>query len=217
MPKRKSRSPVKRRLRSRSRKARSKLAFGSVSSKRRPSRSSELRSKLIAFKRAPIAQFRIFDEYLADFKRLVDKPMDCVINAMQLIGMFDFKTAELLRIKVGTVGFQKSEIEKIFTLYLPHIFKFESYNYDKWANEIKENLKPSNVMFVGYAGHVFLIGKKVNGEIIMIDPQLPKEHQVCNLSDSTCFNFIANKATYFILKSSFSKVSERERLAIIRK
>lgn len=177
---------------------------------------STARSKLLQSRRTKIVQFRIYNEHINNFKRLVDKPMDCVINAMQIIGMIDNNTAELLRIMLGRRGFVKTEIEKIFTLYLPHIFKFESMDYNKWVDEIRKTLIPGNVIFAGYSGHVFLIGKMMDDRIVMIDPQLPKGDQVCYLEYSKCEAYIANKTNYYILKATVSELSHDERMKVIK-
>jgi hypothetical protein len=252
MPKRKSRSPIKRKSRSYRRKKsrsptkrKSRLVFGAVSSVRKNiktpdysditskrrlatyesklSKSRELRSSLISKTRFKIAQFRIFDENLKSFKRLIDKPMDCVVNAMQIIGVINSTTADLLRIKAGKQVFQIDEIEKMFTLYFPHIFKFKSMDGVEWVNQIKQILKPGHVMFVGYSdkngpGHVFLVGRLATDskDIIMLDPQLPPGYQYCPLKDDRCFDFISNKTNYYILNSSLGKTSEAERLKILK-
>ena len=58
------------------------------------------------------AEFEMTDTLINGFRRQIPKPMDCVINALQLMGALSSKCAELMRIVAGDGGFQKDQIEK---------------------------------------------------------------------------------------------------------
>ena len=136
---------------------------------------------------------------------------------MQIIGMIDSKAAEVLRIMVGNRGFKVTELESIFMLYRPHRFKFETIpNFEIWKDIIIKTLFRGNVMFTGYDGHVFIIGALLDGNYVMIDPQLPEGSRFCYFAhNNMCEHFIKNKSFYYILTHSEVEVSESERLRSI--
>ena len=146
-----------------------------------------------------LTQFGINDVQIQSFRRNVLSPKDCVINALQLIGMLDIYTANLLRITlVGQFGIDQSQIEQIFILYYGYTFI--------------SCLQVGHVAFAGYqdvngAKHVFLIGRKTDGHVYYIDPQI---NQICNLSDPQCLQYIANKQFFFLLKNNQTKLTDAE-------
>ncbi len=156
-----------------------------------------------------LSQYTMTDERIQNFKRFVKSPRDCFINAMQLMGMIDIFSANILRISfAGELGFKKEQIELIFTLKTSKPFKFYKMNYEKFSNTIKNELEAGNVVFAGYTGHVFLIGKIYNGDILYIDPQT--EVGLCNLSDENCEKLIQNKGDYFLMYHTDTELSKDE-------
>jgi hypothetical protein len=132
---------------------------------------------------------------------------------MQIIGMLDIYSANLLRITlVGQLGIDQPQIEKIFILYYGYNFKFDSItNFQDVSNTIS-CLQVGHVAFAGYqdvngAKHVFLIGRKTDGHVYYIDPQI---NQICNLADPQCLQYIANKQFYFLLKNNHTKLTGAE-------
>lgn len=156
-----------------------------------------------------LSQFTMTDERIQSFKRFIKSPRDCFINAMQLMGMIDIFSANVLRISfAGELGFKKEQIELIFTLKTSKPFKFYQMNYEKFYDTIKNNLEAGKVVFAGYTGHVFLIGKTHNGDIVYIDPQT--EIGICNLSDENCEKLIQNKGDYFLMYHTETELSKDE-------
>ena len=156
-----------------------------------------------------LSQFTMTDERIQNFKRFVKSPRDCFINAMQLMGMIDIFSANILRISfAGELGFKKEQIELIFTLKTSKPFKFYQMNYEKFYDTIKNKLEAGNVVFAGYTGHVFLIGKIQNGDIVYIDPQT--EIGICYLSDENCEKLIQNKGDYFLMYHTETLLSKDE-------
>ena len=156
-----------------------------------------------------LSQFIMTDERIQNFKRFVKSPRDCFINAMLLMGMIDNTAANILRISfAGELGFMKEQIELIFTLKTSKPFKFYQMNYEKFSDTIKNTLKAGNVVFAGYTGHVFLIGKTYNGDILYIDPHT--EVGICNLSDENCEKSIQNKGDYFLMYHTDTLLSKDE-------
>jgi len=169
-----------------------------------------LRQRILKLSRERnLSQFTMTDERIQNFKRFVKSPRDCFINAMQLMGMIDTTAANILRISfAGELGFKKEQIELIFTLKTSKPFKFYQMNYEKFSDTIKNKLEAGNVVFAGYTGHVFLIGKTYNGDILYIDPQT--EVGICNLSDEKCEKIIQNKDDYFLMYHTDTELSKDE-------
>lgn len=155
-----------------------------------------------------IAQFYISDKNLTNFKRYVIKPRDCVINALEIIGILNDTNADLMRIAVGDKGLDAFQIENIFSYVEPSFrWKFVRYSNIKTLEEFCfQVLRPSCVVFCGYSKknlkHVFLIGKTNQKEIKYIDPQL---NLFCNLETKECFRNIRNAQEYYILQTTADK------------
>ena len=152
-----------------------------------------------------IAQFYISNENLLNFKRYVKKPYDCVINALEIIGILNGTNADLMRIAVGDTGLDIYQIENIFSYIEPSFhWRFVRYSNIKTLVEFCfQTLKPSMVIFCGYLKgdfrHVFLIGKTNQMEIKYIDPQL---NLFCNLKSKKCYTNIHDAQEYYILQTT---------------
>lgn len=162
-----------------------------------------------------LTQFKIYDENIEKIKRNYKSPTDCVINAMEIIGMLDFYSANLLRIScVGQgSGIDQYQIKKIFSLYYGYDYVFkEIKSYIDFIKIINTELEPGNVLFAGYRDikgfkHVFLIGRLLSGDFVYIDSQTVDP--MCNLTTNPdCENFINNKLNYYILKNGNHKLSK---------
>ena len=124
------------------------------------------------------------DAQITSFRRWVKKPMDCVINALELIGALDGRNADLMRIASGDKGLQKDQIEHVFTYLFPsNKWDFFGYSDIKKLEHYTLNImQPGHVIFCGYyghnasvnaqIGHVFLIGKDSSGIVKYMDPQI---------------------------------------------
>jgi len=151
-----------------------------------------------------VANFQITDSSIKKFRRWVQKPRDCVINAMELIGILDQQSADIARIFIGDTGAKIPQIEQVFSLVQQlYEWKFVKLNGLQDLIQITNNdamLKKSHAMFCGYLGedegHVFLIAKGNGGKAYYIDPQV---NEVCDLNQ--CGNYIANKQGYFVLQA----------------
>jgi hypothetical protein len=152
-----------------------------------------------------IAQFYISDNHLLTFRRLVKKPRDCVINALELLGVLNSVPADLMRIVVGDTGVGAPQIEQIFSYVQPSA-KWRFFRYTDIATLEQfafRDLQPSHVIFCGYQKngfkHVYLVGKNHDGKILYIDPQVDA---FCPLENAQCFNFIRDAQEYYILQST---------------
>ena len=156
-----------------------------------------------------VATFQISNADINKFRRLITKPKDCVINALELINVLDGKNADFMRISVGDIGLTLDKIEQIFS-YVSHVkkIKFQNWKFLSTPNindldTVVQNLKPGYVIFCGYEkngfAHVFLIGKTDSGVPMYIDPQV---NALCDLRDPTCTNYITNAQMYYVLHYS---------------
>ena len=129
-----------------------------------------------------IVSFPITDQNLKNFTRRVIKPKDCVINALQLIGLVDAHHSELMRILVGETGVSLNQIEAIFNFFSKKsIYTFKQY-YSKDPNDVVKiqniinDLPQGTCLFAGLKSkkgnkHVFILGRYANGSYVVIDPQ----------------------------------------------
>lgn len=183
----------------------------------------------------------IFDAYSDIFKsfKRVTSEMDCVINAMQLIGLIDNFSANILRLtSISKLhGISKDEIEKIFAFKFNRKFAFEpttNFNTFKdsvlyYLNDALEKTKSGVVPIGRSAGrmieglvafcgveyqdntkHVFLIGINPDKNIFKIDPQV--NPPICNLTqDPLCIQSLTNNVkTYYLLYVHPNKLTNQE-------
>lgn len=159
-----------------------------------------------------LSQFKITDEQLLGFKRTAPTPMDCFINALQIIGVIDNITANIMRLSsAGKSGFTSEEIEKIFIFLSGHNHDFKatgsSQEFSEW---ISKNLVPGHVVFAGHEGgnnHVYLIGRTIDATIVYIDPQLGI---LCDLSSEECQGYLKNNRVYRLMFNSVEKLSPEQ-------
>lgn len=168
-----------------------------------------------------IASFFITNDNLTSFKRLVAKPNDCVINALQLLNILDEKAAHLMRIAVGDIGLTEEQIQETFSYIYPTFeWRFIRYtNIKTLENYCFSELQPSHVIFCGYRmynprkknylRHVFLIGKDQNNTIVYIDPQI---NVYCDLKHADCFHYIRDATDYYILQGTANTMQIQQQI-----
>jgi len=161
-----------------------------------------------------LSQFQMSDVNLFSFNRLFNAPMDCFINALQLMGVLNLLSANIMRIStLGVTGFTKEQIEIIFSYVYGTNFEFkETSNYQEWSQWIAQYLMPGYAVFSGFTGHVFIIARSTNGTLYYIDPQL---NLFCDLSNTSCESYLRDKSTWYLLFNSREKLTlEQEKLII---
>lgn len=154
---------------------------------------SKLNIKSKSSKNMKPSVFPITDENIYEFKRFIKKPMDCVINALQIIKIVDEYTANIMRICVGDyVGLNANQIQDILTLHNKKRYIFTEYlTNDKFAMAVNEDLPNGHVLFATGKmqgmnfGHAFIIGKTLDNKFLYIDPQI-EEHDLANNSGIFC-------------------------------
>jgi hypothetical protein len=154
-----------------------------------------------------LSQFQITDENISGFYRYIRSPTDCVINALQLFGLLDIVTSNLLRISAYGFTITKEKIEMMFILFKGNNFDFKSTtNFHEFAQQIETFLKPGYAVFAGYTDHVFILARKTNGVIVLIDPQIPT---ICDIND--CQHLIQRpNSNYFLLFNSPQKLTNQQ-------
>lgn len=154
-----------------------------------------------------ISVFPITSDSLNKFRRWVKKPRDCVINALEVIGVLDQTNADLMRIAVGDMGLVPEQIAGIFE-YMSELagtrfsYRFFRYTDINTLSNVCAHMPINSVIFCGYNKnnfkHVFLIGKNSVNDLVYIDAQYGK---LCSLkSDPHCFDIINNAQEYYILQ-----------------
>lgn len=164
--------------------------------------------------------FSVSQATLDQFKRIVKSPMDCVVSAMQIIGILDNDTANIVRLTaVGHLGITLEQIENIFSLKFNKKFVFKSTkNINEFVTYINTNLPKNFMMFCGikYAEscdkHVFLIARDNNDRVVKIDPQA--SNPMCSLdNDSVCLEqFSGNTSEYYLLHHYTGYLTNEEKI-----
>lgn len=125
--------------------------------------------------------FKIDDGHLTKFERHFSSEKDCAINALQLIDCIDAKVAALMRLLMGKVGLEQVQIEQVFTMMnnYKYVYKFKEYKCtcQEIKNVFDTHLARGYVMFMGVEykngfKHVTVVGRHLDGTLVMIDPQL---------------------------------------------
>lgn len=170
-----------------------------------------------------LSQFKITDENIENFARHFSSPMDCFINALQIIGFIDEKCGNLMRISsVGRNGFTREEIEIIYIYLTGNNYDFKpTNNFDEFVKEIESKILPGYAVFAGFEDnfrgkiykHVFLIAKKNDNTIFYIDPQIPT---ICNVNECQN-NYLKNHQTWYLLFNSTVKLNEYQKNYIVSK
>jgi hypothetical protein len=161
-----------------------------------------------------IAQFRIHNDNVTSFKRLIKKDNDCVINALQLLNILDARSADIARIFVGDIGVNGKKIEQVFNLVQKsHIwaFKMATKSLREFSSFCNTVLKPQHAIFCGYRSqrnsrHVFIIARDLNKNLYYIDAQV---NEICNLNkNEKCRNYLKNKKEYWVLRGKRKKITK---------
>lgn len=154
-----------------------------------------------------LSQFVISDINIMNFKRCLHSPRDCVINALQIFGILDVISANIMRISIGNSNIEKAQIEQIFVLTFGNNFEFKSTIYfDEFILNVYNLLKLGNGVFAGYNGHVFILARLTTGDVIIIDPSL---HLMCDVRLMN--EYLKNcPKPYFLLFNSNTKLTQEQ-------
>lgn len=158
-----------------------------------------------------MAAFPMSDSQLDGFKRHVPHSSDCVINAMQLLGLIDERTGDLMRITAMPLrGFHQQQIEKLMERTTGYKYDFRSKSSYEDFFAAATQLEAGRAIFCGIKrsngpSHVFIIGRGLNRTLYFIDPQIPI---ICDINDPSCSIHIRENVTeWFILFRSDQELS----------
>lgn len=155
--------------------------------------------------------FPIQDSDLKKFIRKLPADKDCVINAIQLIGLIDARTADLMRILVGNKGIDKDEIEKIFKWVIPEYYWEFSYlpinhKNKEFIEVIFKDIPSKHIIFCGVTfnngnNHVIIIGKTKDNQLVSIDPQAFPNPIILGFNNIKKY-YLSNAQIIYFLRSS---------------
>jgi len=169
-----------------------------------------------------LSSFPISDASIMNYNSVIPQNAsqnDCFINALQILVGLDTICANLMRISSASqTGFDMNQIKKCFILLMGYNFELKLMpDYLTFSNIIKNLLPIGYAVLCGYttktytgssAGHVFVLARNTNGEIMLLDPQI---NLICNMSDPICNSYIeAQGREYYILYHSQTKLSQIE-------
>ena len=163
-----------------------------------------------------LSQFVMTPNNIINFTRDFSSPMDCFINALQMFGVLDPYSANLMRIStIGTNGFTKEQIEWSFMYRYNHNFNFERFpDFQSFSNIIVNSLQPNYAVFAGIYRHVFIIAKDQNNDIFYIDPQI--KTPICPLNQKDCIDKIKNTSEWYLLYNSMLNLTETQQKILIK-
>lgn len=157
----------------------------------------------------PFAQDSI-DQYRSVVPRHASY-MDCFINALQLLRLFDERTANIMRVSsAGVSGFTHEQIVSIFILFSGLHYEFKLLSIDDFWRMLNR-LTRGHAVLAGVKttlwgiGHVFLIRKTADDRLEYLDPQI---YTVCDLSHPTAeCSAVLNQPLHYMLFQSTVKLS----------
>lgn len=149
-----------------------------------------------------VPSFNTTGEILTKVRTNIAKPRDCVINALEAIGIVDNRVADFMRIMVGDTGLMTEQVEAIFD-YEYKAFKFVFYETSiEYLNYYVTNeMSNVSVIFCGIEyptgeKHVFLIGKDADGKGRYIDAQ--SQYNGCFLD--VCYQNVLPGRRFYLLR-----------------
>ena len=154
--------------------------------------------------------------------------LDCVVNAMEILGALDSYLAEAFRIVIRTT-ILPCKVQELFNYLEKHSsrdkhFRLASIEADSGIEFLVEYtekfMKNNTAIFTGITfidpqgqenGHVFVIAKNGNGEVFNIDLQNPIRS--CVLSDINCFNRTYNLGKHLLKIIIMTNIDNNSKLS----
>ena len=162
-----------------------------------------------------LTSFSITDQSLASFQRVFEIPGDCVISALQIIGILDPIVSNIMRVALAYFPtWRPEQLETVFLYkYRRNFLFFEISSYPEFIRIITTFLAFNRVVFAGYEAengqkHVFLIGRRSDGEFVYIDPQTNPSYCVLRFQD--CERFINEQRRWYLLHNSPEELTDAQ-------
>ncbi|NDE17555.1 GNAT family N-acetyltransferase [bacterium] len=161
--------------------------------------------------RFTLSQEKITRSFL---KRLVRKPMDCVVNALQVLGLVDEKQADLMRILITPAGIDTTQLLDMFrVLDDANEYRLRRFNDFQGLLGHIQSLGAREGVFAGYRTHpggpplgspepgqkrhAFVIGRGDDGHLYLVDPQADA---LCDLEDAAQCADLIQADFYYVLE-----------------
>lgn len=123
-------------------------------------------------------EFKITDDNIESFKGMNPNPTDCVINAMEILGLIDSTSAGIARIIVRDMGVITTRISEIFEFITKIKHNWVTYRDKESFSSIVGSLSPGHAFFIlaefygSDMSHAIVIAKNLSGEVFVLDPQI---------------------------------------------
>jgi len=148
-----------------------------------------------------IARFKMSNNKISTFNAISTVTSDCVPNALYTLGAIDVVTTDIIKILIDGKGISGLECEKIFKYLFGSEFRFQTINKTVFYNYCDNELEPNNAIFCAIPGHVFLIAKRSDLTLVVLDGQNPGGI-MCEIKgeDSLCWKDYKHN-DYYVLTS----------------
>lgn len=147
-----------------------------------------------------LAKFPITNSNILKFARYKSHNMDCVINALEILGVVDQKCAGIIRTLFKEYGVKLEYIEDFFKTASPEYeWGHTAYqNFDSFKNKIETELTVNHVCFCVVdwktgGTHAFLIAREEDGNFVLIDGQI---NTYCYLNESSCYSYFNDVSVF---------------------
>jgi hypothetical protein len=159
-------------------------------------------------------------EAFARFERQIIRPMDCVINALQILGIVQQQSADIMRILVNDTGVTAEQLELIFDTLYPgrehHFQPMNATNFVKNLSRMKYDQSPS-IIFAGVTyksggKHAFLIERSsMGGHFKVIDAQRGSIIHCGDKPADVIHTYLPDYTTLYVLQERIKRPSVLKR------
>jgi hypothetical protein len=168
----------------------------------------------------PCSKLTLFDmdvPKLLQFQRSVNSGTDCFTTALQIFGLIQPVSADIMRLAYQNKQVEQSAMESVFIYLTRFNFCFQEFSSFRDFAVILDQVPKGKAVFAGYkvngTGHVFIIYRKLLGQYAIIDPQVvgPPDYnvEVDSPEDKNTFLHANVPGTkWYILKQSETQLNE---------
>lgn len=153
-----------------------------------------------------VTTFKISDKNFKEFFRRQKRDKDCVIQVMNFLNLISEEIATVISILVGDVGIMRWQLVEIFSITNPnYLWVFRAFNKGQ-QGETKfisalDNISPGfcsivGIDWIGGGAHVFIIGRTLDGNLQIIDPQIQHNYT----GEAEIGGYLARGHTVYLLQ-----------------
>ena len=165
-----------------------------------------------------VALFVLPPEFVKDFSRTKNNPIDCVINALQLLGIVDMSCSHLLRVVIKE-QLNNNQIDEIFEwVYQGSGYAFKMTDMTSTTNNDSFKQFATNSLPMGHAaifgvqwkspgqgGHVFVIAKGTDNQVYLIDPHITTKDPVTGKPVVETVNLTLNPSRWSLIHNNLRR------------